>query len=178
MGESLRDQPGAELDVSVECSEWRRIPKAAALCREAAVATLRHVGVAGRPVEIAIVLADDGMVRELNRRYRGQDKPTNVLSFPGQEGGLAACPHGPDAPPAMLGDIILASGTVFAEADSQGKPVADHLRHLVVHGVLHLLGFDHEADDEAERMEAVEKTVLGGLGIPDPYDAGLDPVHA
>lgn len=178
MAESLRSSPGVELDVSVACADWRQVPKAAALCREAAVATLRHAGVEGRAVELAIVLADDGTVRELNRRYRGQDKPTNVLSFPGEEEGLAACRGGADAPPVMLGDIILASGTVIAEAASQGKPLANHLRHLVVHGVLHLLGFDHEADDEAERMEAIEKTVLDGLGVPDPYDAGLDPVHA
>ena len=119
------------------------------------------------PVEIAITLSDDVEIRDLNRDWRGKDKPTNVLSFPGLEGAMAGFLP-PDAP-RPLGDIILAFETCRAEAEEQGKSLADHARHLVVHGVLHLLGFDHEDDAEAEEMEALETLVLAGLGIADPY---------
>ncbi len=106
------------------------------------------------------------MVRTLNRDHRGKDKPTNVLSFPiGNAGGV-------DAAPTMLGDVVLACETVMAEAAAQGKSVADHLRHLVVHGVLHLTGHDHEDDAEAERMERLETRVLADLGVGDPYQYG------
>ena len=104
----------------------------------------------------------EGVVRRaaehLNGRFRGKDRPTNVLSFPAPEN---AQPH--------LGDIVLAHGVCAAEARAQGKPFADHLSHLVIHGILHLMGHDHEADDEAEAMEAKERTLLAALGIPDPY---------
>ena len=105
-----------------------------------------------------ILLTDDETVRDLNARFRGKDKPTNVLSFPAPEN---ARPH--------LGDIVLAYGVCADEAREQGKPFGDHLSHLVVHGVLHLMGYDHEADDEAEAMEAKERTLLAALGFPDPY---------
>lgn len=109
---------------------------------------------------VVILLTDDETVRGLNARFRGQDKPTNVLSFP--------APEGPGAP---LGDIALAFGVCAAEARNQGKPLADHLRHLVIHGVLHLMGWDHETDDEAEAMEALERGLLAALGVADPYRA-------
>lgn len=161
MAESLRSSPGVELDVSVACADWRQVPKAAALCREAAVATLRHAGVEGRAVELAIVLADDGTVRELNRRYRGQDKPTNVLSFP------ADLPADLDLP--LLGDLVICAPVVAREAAEQGKSLQAHWAHLVIHGCLHLLGHDHIEEDEAEAMEALERQLLAGLGYPDPY---------
>jgi probable rRNA maturation factor len=116
------------------------------------------------------VLSDDDTVRQLNREWRGQDKPTNVLSFPAQElrpGG--PLPQPPLGAPLLLGDVVLAAETVAAEASAQGKRVADHLSHLVVHGVLHLLGFDHEAEADAVLMERREVAILAGLGIADPY---------
>lgn len=175
----MQPLPSIALDVAVACEEWRRIDDdVVGICRETAMATLRHLGAGGRPAELSIVLADDATVTDLNRRYRGQDKPTNVLSFPGEDEGLAACRGSLDGFPVMLGDVILAAETVFAEARAQGKPATHHLRHLVVHGVLHLLGFDHEKEEEAERMEGIEKTVLAGLGVPDPYAADALAAHA
>jgi probable rRNA maturation factor len=107
--------------------------------------------------DIAILLADDERVRSLNAAFRGKDAPTNVLSFPAGEG----------AP--ELGDIALAFGVCAREAAEQGKSLAHHLQHLTAHGVLHLLGYDHESDAEAEAMEATERAILAGLGVPDPY---------
>ena len=105
---------------------------------------------------------DDETVRALNRRHRGIDRPTNVLSFP-----IGTAPGGE---PCMLGDVVLAAGVVLREAEEQGKSVPAHVTHLVVHGVLHLLGYDHEAGPDAETMEALEVQTLAGLGIPNPYD--------
>ncbi|MBA3999524.1 rRNA maturation RNase YbeY [Brevundimonas sp.] len=119
---------------------------------------LRAAEQAAPPGDVVILLTDDETVRDLNARFRGKDRPTNVLSFPAPDN---ARPH--------LGDIVLAYGVCAVEAREQGKPFADHLSHLVIHGVLHLMGHDHEADDEAEAMEAQERTLLAALGIPDPY---------
>jgi probable rRNA maturation factor len=109
--------------------------------------------------EISLLFADDAFVHDLNARYRGQDKPTNVLSFP--------APPGPG--PRQLGDIVLAYETVAREAAEAGKPFRDHTAHLLVHGLLHLLGYDHENDAEAEIMERREAEILETLDIPDPY---------
>jgi probable rRNA maturation factor len=116
--------------------------------------------------DVTILLTSDEAVRALNARFRGHDKPTNVLSFPAPE---SAHPH--------LGDIALAYGVCAAEAESQGKPLAHHLTHLTVHGVLHLLGYDHETESEAEAMEALERTLVARFGIADPY-AHEDPLTA
>ena len=114
------------------------------------------------PGPVTLLLTDDDTVRDLNARFRGKDHATNVLSFP-------AAPQ-PGLPgPQPLGDLALAFGVCAAEAAAQGKTLADHLRHLVVHGVLHLLGHDHEDDAEAEAMEALEREILAGLGVADPY---------
>lgn len=113
-----------------------------------------------RPGDLTVLLTDDATVRDLNARFRGRDATTNVLSFPAPP---TAAPH--------LGDIALAHGVCAREAAEQGKPLAQHLQHLVVHGVLHLLGFDHLEDDEAEDMEARERAILSRLGVPDPYAA-------
>ena len=110
------------------------------------------------------MLADDAALRELNREFRGQDKPTNVLSFPAEEKPQSG------APMVLLGDVVLAYETVAREARTQGKSLAEHAAHMVVHGVLHLLGFDHErGGSEAERMEALETQILAKLGVPNPY---------
>ena len=122
-----------------------------------AEATLDHVDFEGG---LVVLLTDDAQVRDLNQRFRGQDKPTNVLSFPSRLN-----------PEAHLGDVALAFGVCVAEARAQAKPLAHHLQHLVAHGVLHLVGYDHETDAEALEMEGLERVVLAGLGIPDPYAA-------
>ena len=123
--------------------------------------------------EVTLVLTDDDEMRELNRTWRGKDSSTNVLSFPvGEPVGEA---HGEPSP---LGDIVLAGEAVIEEAKVKGIPAADHAAHLVVHGMLHLLGFDHERDADAERMESFETKVLAGLGIADPYAGDALPVTA
>lgn len=138
------------------------------LLRRAVDAALHGAGFAPMPQsELSVLLADDAAIRELNRDYRGFDKPTNVLSFP-------AGPTPPRTP--LLGDLALAFETIGREAETDAKPFDHHLTHLVVHGVLHLLGYDHETDDEADAMETLETRILAGLGIADPY-APLDEDH-
>lgn len=123
--------------------------------REACLAALAAQPKKGaRKGEISVVLADDAFVRELNRTYRGKDKPTNVLSFPSGE---------------HLGDIVLALETVAREAEQQGKSFKAHAQHLLVHGTLHLLGHDHEQESEAEVMEQLEVKILKKLGVANPY---------
>jgi len=116
-------------------------------------------------LEVSILLTDDAQVQELNRDYRQQDKPTNVLSFAALDEDSPLPPDGP----ILLGDVIVAYQTTEREARDEGKSFADHLSHLVVHGVLHLLGYDHLGDDEAEEMESLERSILAALGVPDPY---------
>ena len=154
-----------ELDVALHGDAWAQTcPGAEALAESAARAALAAVAPAGEAsLVVGLVLTDDTEQRQLNCTYRGVDKPTNVLSF-----ALADGPSPPGAP-LLLGDVVLAYETVVREAAEQEKPLADHLQHLVVHGVLHLLGFDHENDTEAARMEALEVEILERLGVPDPY---------
>ena len=148
------------IDVEIEDEAWSAaLPDAETLARGAALAALDAEGAAHEGV--TILLTDDESVRELNARFREKDAPTNVLSFP--------APHNPER---FLGDIALAYGVCAREAAEQGKPLSHHLQHLTVHGVLHLLGYDHIGDDEAEAMEGLERVVLAGLGVPDPYAAG------
>jgi probable rRNA maturation factor len=121
--------------------------------------------------ELAIMLTDDAGIRTLNSNWRGIDKPTNVLSFPALQ---PSGPRGPDDAPRMLGDIAIAYETTRSEADEEQKPFDHHLSHLAVHGFLHLIGYDHEKDDDAEAMEALEREILSQLGIPDPYAERMD----
>ena len=162
-----------DIDVVIDHVAWRdALDEPAVLCRDAANAALDAAGfgpLAPR-VELGVRLADDAELRRLNHRYRGRDAPTNVLSFAASDatpGHLPALPE--DGAPLALGDIVLALETVLDEAGVQGKPVADHVGHLVVHGVLHLVGYDHECDADANIMEGLETAVLAGLGIADPY---------
>jgi len=122
-----------------------------------------HLGFADVETELSAVFTDDATMRQLNTKWRGIDKPTNVLSFPAfaLEAGLA--------PRQMLGDIVFALETIEREAHEQQKTFSHHLTHLMLHGILHLLGFDHQTSDEAETMEALERTILARHAIPDPY---------
>lgn len=122
----------------------------------------------GQAAAVTVALLGDADVRALNRQFRGQDKPTNVLSFPALALSGAGPAQATDAPPA-LGDLALAYETIAAEARAEDIAVIDHVRHLVVHGTLHLLGFDHETDADADRMEALETSILAELGVADPY---------
>jgi probable rRNA maturation factor len=156
------------VEVALACDEWlTACPDAAALAEAAADAALagrvRRPG--GGPPVIDVVLTDDVEQRQLNRDWRGVDAPTNVLAFP------AWNPEAPLPPgaPLLLGDVVLAFETAAREADEQGKPLSDHLSHLIVHGVLHLLGYDHATETEAVAMESLETSILASLGVPDPY---------
>lgn len=121
-------------------------------------------------IEIAVRLTSDDEVHQLNAQYRGKDKPTNVLSFPMIEPDLIeALTQNSDDGEVILGDIVLAHGVCATEAEEKGITVEDHATHLIVHGVLHLLGYDHQGDSEAEAMESMERAALDTLGIPDPY---------
>lgn len=121
------------------------------------------------PPEVSLVFTDDASIREINAEWRNQDKPTNVLSFP-------AFPLTPGKMPGpMLGDIILARETLVREAQALGQPFDEHLSHLLVHGFLHLFGYDHMEENDAERMESLETRILAGLGLSDPY-GDSDPV--
>lgn len=144
-----------------------------ALSRAALAAFIASSAAQDEACEVTLVLTDDEEMRELNRTWRGKDASTNVLSFPfGEPPGQA---HGEPSP---LGDIVLAGETVIEEAKQRSIPAVDHAIHLVVHGMLHLLGFDHERDADAERMEALETKILAGLGIADPYAEDALPVAA
>lgn len=158
------------IEVTVETPVWHSaVTDPEQLCKSAVAAVLAgEAAVADAAVEIGIVLADDDRVQVLNREYRGQDKPTNVLSFPAGDDVATAVGR-----PLLLGDVVVALETARREAADDGKTLGDHLTHLVVHGTLHLLGYDHEADAEALLMETRETQLLAGLGVADPYRAEL-----
>ena len=142
------------IEVEIEADDWlAALPEAETVVARAAMAALGTI-----QGDVVVLLTDDAAVQDLNARFRDKDRPTNVLSFPAPE---SAAPH--------LGDLVLAFGVCRDEAAAQGKALADHLSHLVVHGVLHLLGRDHEDDAEAEAKEAEERTILAGIGVSDPY---------
>jgi probable rRNA maturation factor len=147
-----------KIEVLVESKLWKEPERAKSVLRRAireATATLPTRG-----GELAIVLTDDSSIRLLNRQWRGIDKATNVLSFPAQD-AYGRLP--------LIGDIVLAHETIAREAHDEGKPFAHHLAHLAVHGFLHLLGYDHQRDTDADAMEAVERKILRRLAVPDPY---------
>ena len=149
-----------DLMVRVDHTDWRALlDDPETVVEKAVLAALDALE--PEAVELSVVLADDAAVRALNSDNRGKDAPTNVLSFPPA--------FVPPAGPRPLGDVILALETVQREAVEQGKATVDHLRHLVVHGVLHLSGYDHETESDAEEMEDLERTILAGLGVADPY---------
>jgi probable rRNA maturation factor len=161
--------PITEVLVVADC--WQTEPDAEAVIQRAIATAAETVDADIGEAELAVMLTDDAGIRTLNSNWRGIDKPTNVLSFPAlQPTGQG----GPDDPPRMLGDIAIAFQTSRMEADDEQKPFEHHLSHLAIHGFLHLIGYDHEKDDDAETMEALEAEILAQLGIPDPF-AGRGP---
>src|SRR6202795_2095055 len=156
--------PITEVLVVADC--WQDEPDAEAVIQRAIAIAAATVDTDVADAELAVMLTDDSGIRTLNSNWRGIDKPTNVLSFPALQPSGAG---GPDDAPRMLGDIAIAYETTRQEADDEQKPFDHHLSHLAVHGFLHLIGYDHEKDDDAEAMEALETEILAQLGIPDPY---------
>jgi probable rRNA maturation factor len=164
----MPDGSSIEIDIRIASSAWRAaLPNAAAAVRRAATAALKAELPAqkkGAPkTGLSILLTDDAEMRKLNAGWRAKDKPTNVLSFPAESA------VDPARPPAYLGDVALGLATCKREAREQKKTLADHVAHLTVHGVLHLLGYDHMDDEQAEAMEPLETEILAGMGIADPY---------
>lgn len=152
-----------EIDIALEAGDWPGEDELRRHAEAAAGAVFAELGVADPASELSLLFTDDAAIRILNRDWRGKDKATNVLSFPAFEVEPG------DALPPMLGDVILAFETVAAEAALEEKPFAHHLTHLLVHGLLHLLGHDHENDADADEMEGLERKALARLAIPDPY---------
>ncbi len=150
--------------VSIEAGGWSDPGELEMLVHRTAQSVLVDLDLRSpSPTELGVTFTDDAAIRALNAEWRGKDKATNVLSFP------AFAQVGEGVVPPMLGDIVIAFETVEREAALEGKPFDHHLTHLVTHGFLHLLGYDHESDAEAEEMERVERSVLSALAIPDPY---------
>ena len=147
------------VDISIEDSDWTSVPNLRKLARCALKATLDDDN-----ISLSLLFTSDTKTLEINRQWRGKAVATNVLSFP-----VSAGTPVPAGEPRPLGDIVLAFGVISSEAAEQKKPVAHHVTHLIVHGTLHLLGYDHETDSEAKAMEAREVMILAGLGIENPY---------
>lgn len=159
-------------DVMIEDRRWRALDLEP-LAERAARATLEHLALEPDMFEISVLACNDARIAVLNEDFRGKPQPTNVLSWPGAERG-AGRPGDTPTPPrpgadAELGDIAIAYETCAAEAELGGKPLADHAAHLIVHAVLHLLGYDHVRDEDATLMEGCEVAILGKLGLSDPY---------
>jgi probable rRNA maturation factor len=155
------------VDIAVEAEAWSDIFGLEERVQRDLEAALAAAEEGAADAEVSLLLTDDAAVRVLNREWRGFDKPTNVLSFPAA--------HQAPLGPKLLGDIAIAFETTQREARDEGKAFEHHLTHLLVHGMLHLLGHDHDIDARASAMEALETRILAGLGIPDPY-AGSEPV--
>ncbi len=150
-----------DIDIQVQSPLWDAEPGAVETVERAILAAARHCSASG---EVSVVLTDDESIQALNRDWRQIDKPTNVLSFP-----AAAPAHG--APEPLLGDIVIAYETLARESADERKPFLHHLAHLAVHGFLHLIGYDHQTDSQADAMEGCERDILAGLDIADPYRA-------
>lgn len=160
---SRGDETGLAIELEVDSPGWPTEAELARAVRQAISAVWAELDLR-RPAqsEVSFLFTGDKRMQRLNADWRGIDKPTNVLSFPAME-------HDGSSLPPLLGDIVLAAETVSREAALENRPVAHHLSHLIVHGLLHLLGYDHQTDDEADRMERLEAEILSRLGIPDPY---------
>ncbi|WP_265516084.1 rRNA maturation RNase YbeY [Nitratireductor luteus] len=161
MAENNTSQPIISVECVIEADGWPREESLRDLALGAIEAAVQEAG-ASRPIGLTVMFTDDESIRDLNARFRGKDKATNVLSFP-----AAAVPGSEDD--SYIGDIAVARQTVAREAEAEGKTFDHHLTHLIIHGFLHLLGYDHETPEEAEEMETMERRVLEGLAISDPY---------
>jgi probable rRNA maturation factor len=159
-----------DLYTALESDSWGDEQRLVALSRRIFDVAAKELELKGsKSVEISLLFADDARVQPLNRDWRAMDKPTNVLSFPS-----AILQPGVALPP-VLGDIVLAYETIEREAEEEDKPFDNHVSHLLLHGFLHLLGYDHQIEAEAAQMEAIETRILGLLAIPDPYAVIADP---
>lgn len=166
---------GALVDAMVEAGDWSACGDVAALAEAAAVAALEEIGLSPAAIEVSVLFTDDAEIADLNGRFRGKPSPTNVLSWPAAE----LRPSAPGAKPAAprlargqrtpIGDIALAAETVAREAQERNLALRDHAAHLVMHGLLHCLGYDHETDADAALMEGVESRAMARLGLSDPY---------
>lgn len=167
--------PELDIQMGIEDGDWPSEVELEALANRVLAAASRHLALDERqpfpaqPVELSLLFTGDDAIRAINSEWRGKDRPTNVLSFP----AFPLRPGGMPGP--MLGDIVIARETVAREAVDLGKSFDDHLTHLLVHGFLHLFGYDHMEIAEAEKMESLETRILAALGLSDPY-AGQDPV--
>ncbi|EJF83164.1 rRNA maturation RNase YbeY [Candidatus Bartonella washoeensis] len=151
------------IDITVESTGWNDEKMLYNITEKALKTTMHHVSLENVVSEISLLFTDDKHMAKINALWRNKNKPTNVLSFP-------ALPlKAGDRPGPMLGDIIIARETVVLEAEKEGKSFQDHLTHMIVHGILHLLGYNHETDDEADHMEKLEREILQKLSIKDPY---------
>lgn len=170
ISEVAADTRSLSVDVEITDPAWSgMLPDPAALCRHTLSAAFGLLDYPPRAYEVSVLLSDDAAQQALNARYRGKDSSTNVLSFPS---GESADTGFPDEMPLPLGDISLAYETLVREADAGGLSFADHFCHLLVHGMLHLAGYDHENDDDAEQMEMLEIEVLASIGVDNPYQRG------
>jgi len=153
------------IDIAINAEDWASLKAPSQLAEAAILAAIGETGVSLAPnAEISVLFCDDGFIRDLNRKWRGIDQPANVLSFPAR-GDAAFAP--------LLGDIVIAFETASREASEAGRPLRDHVAHLLVHGFLHLIGHDHIGVADAETMEALECAILGRLGIADPFRESL-----
>jgi probable rRNA maturation factor len=162
-----RNREPVKIEIVVRSALWRKRRTAQSIVRKAVLAAAKAASTPG--AELAIVLDNDSAIKALNRDWRGKNAATNVLSFP-------AAPNSPPTrggksgrPTPYIGDIVIAYQTTAREAAAEGKPFSHHLAHLAIHGFLHLLGYDHENDRDAEKMERLERRILGRLAVPDPY---------
>jgi probable rRNA maturation factor len=155
----------AVIEIAIQSAAWSHVPELEALAQRALFAALEGSGTKlAEGTEISLLFCDDAFIQDLNKKWRGVDRPTNVLSFP----------SGSDlAENLALGDIALSHATALREAVAEGKSFGDHISHLLVHGCLHLLGFDHIEEEEAEEMETLEREILSRIGIDDPYRTGV-----
>jgi len=162
--EKIAQNTAMQIDIITEFGAWSKLPGLESLIRTAALAAVNGCGEDFRDrVELSVLLTSDEAIRQLNSTYRGHDRPTNVLSFPGELDTRSP------GRPFLLGDIVLGYQTIAAEAQQQHKNIENHVSHLIVHGVLHLLGHDHENDKTACDMEFMEINILKGIGVENPY---------